>query len=340
MRLYNYLIYCFFVTISQSLLAQENTDFFAKALDYKKREQYNEALKWVLKAKEVNPQDKNIFYELAEIQYLRKAFFEAIPLYEEIIKEDSKNIIFLCRLSEMYSMSPQKQKAIQYAEQIAKMKPSDGTTNKVLGRTYYELKHYPKAIEYYLLAEKNLKSDKDIPYKLAFCYRNLQRYGDALGWYIKASDMDSDNANKLYEVANAAYDAGNYELANTYYEKAEKNGMYKSKGFYDNWSLACVEMKDYDKAIFYLMKAKEYAPFDKDINLSIADVYMRKGSFDKSREQLDKMLEYNPIDAEVIYTKGMTYYKAGNTSKAEIYFNKAFELDPSLKSLRYTKSNF
>jgi tetratricopeptide (TPR) repeat protein len=99
-------------------------------------------------------------------------------------------------------------------------------------------------------------------------------------------------------------------------------------------------MKDYDNAIAYYMKAKEYAPYDKDINLSIAETYIKKGDFGKSREILDELLETNPDDAEVIYTKGMTYYKAGNTSKAEQFFNRAFELDPSLKSLRYTKVSF
>ncbi|MBK7589083.1 MAG: tetratricopeptide repeat protein [Bacteroidetes bacterium] len=144
---------------------------------------------------------------------------------------------------------------------------------------------------------------------------------------------------KLIEAANSCYDANNYKLALELYQRAEDKGHYKSKGFYDNWALTCIELKDYDKALFYYTQAKEFSPYDKDINLSIAETYMKKGDFNKCREVLDDMLQLNPNDAEVIYTKGMTYYKAGNTSKAETFFNQAFNIDPSLKSLRYTKSN-
>jgi tetratricopeptide (TPR) repeat protein len=121
---------------------------------------------------------------------------------------------------------------------------------------------------------------------------------------------------------------------------AEDKGYYKTKTLYDNWAMSCEELKDYDRALFYYSKAKEFAPYDKGITLSIAETYMKKGSFDKSREVLDQLLELNPKDAEIIYTKGMTYYKQGNTAKAEKYFNEAFAIDPSLKTLRYSKSNF
>jgi tetratricopeptide (TPR) repeat protein len=145
---------------------------------------------------------------------------------------------------------------------------------------------------------------------------------------------------KMYEAATSCYEANYYKRSLELYQKAEDNGYYKTKTFYENWALAYYEIKDYDNAIATYVKAKEYAPYDKDINLSIAETYMKKGDFGKSRDVLDGLLEINPDDAEVIYTKGMTYYKSGNTGKAEQYFNRAFELDPSLKSLRYTKVSF
>ena len=203
-----------------------------------------------------------------------------------------------------------------------------------------EVKHYPKAIACYKEAEKNLPNDLDIPFKIATCYSQQSSYGDAMYYYEKAIKLDPHNPTKLYETANSCYDANYYKRANELYQLAEDNGYYLSKVFYDNWALTCTEMKDYDKALFYYTKAKEFAPYDKDINISIAELYMKKGDFNKSREVLDGILELNPNDATVIYTKGMTFYKAGNTAKAESYFNRAFEIDPSLKSLRYTKNNF
>ncbi|QLH45164.1 MAG: tetratricopeptide repeat protein [Bacteroidota bacterium] len=52
-------------------------------------------------------------------------------------------------------------------------------------------------------------------------------------------------------------------------------------------------MKQYDSAIAYYMKAREYAPYDKDINLSIAETYIKMGDFNKSRKCW--MLYWKPI---------------------------------------------
>ncbi len=330
----------FFLLLSVVVSAQSAAEYFENAMKYKQKENFTETAKLLAKALEMDPQNKSFKHEMADVQYLRKAFFESIPLYEEILQTDSKNVIVLARLSEMYSMSPKKMKAVEYAEMALKLNPNDGYINKMLARTFYEVKHYPKAIAQYRIAEKALPKDLDVPFKLGFCCRNINNHGDAMACFERALQLDPTNGAKAYELANSCYDANHFVEATEYYQKAEDNKHYLSKGFYDNWAMSCVELKDYDKALFYYSKAKEFSPYDKDINLSIAETYLKKGDFAKSRAVLDEMLQMNPQDAEVIYSKGMTYYKAGNTSKAESYFNQAFHIDPSLKSLRYTKSNF
>ena len=327
-------------SLTFSAYSQDANTFYETALTYKNKDNYTEAWRQMSKALAADPTNEVYKSEMAHIQYVRKAFFESIPLYEEMLVKQPKNLTILARLAEMYSMSPKKAKGVEYAELALKQKPTDGAINKMLARTFMEVKHYPKAIACYKDAEKALPNDLDVPFKIATCYSQLTSYGDAMNYYEKAIKLDPDNPTKIYETANSCYDANFYKRANELYQMAEDKGYYLSKVFYDNWALTCTEMKEYDKALFYYNKAKEYAPFDKDINISIAELYMKKGDFNKSREVLDGILEMNPNDATVIYTKGMTFYKAGNTAKAETYFNRAFEIDPSLKTLRYTKSNF
>lgn len=322
------------------LVAQSSEEYFASAMSFKQKDNYIETARLLNKAIELDRTNIELKKELANAQYINKKFYEAIPIYEELIRNDEKDLLYLSRLAEMYSMSSQKMKAVEYAERVLKLKPSDPQVFKMLARTFYEVKHYPKAIELYLVAEKSLAKDMDIPYKLGFCYRKLSKNYEAMQYYIKAMQLDENNSNKIYEAANSCYDANNFKLAIELYQKAEVKGYFKSKSFYDNWALAYTEMKNYEQALQCYMKAKDFSPFDKNINLSIADTYMKMGEFNKSRDVLDEMLKINPKDADVIYTKGMTYYKAGNTGKAESFFNYAFELDPSLKSLRYAKSNF
>lgn len=333
-----FLIIIFFSSLVS--LAQSASEYFENAMKFKRIENFTETAKLLAKAIALEPNNSSFTYEMAEVQYLRKAYYESIPLYETLLKTDGNNLIILARLSEMYSMSPKKLIAVEYAEMALKLNPKDGYICKMLARTFFEVKHYPKAIEQYKLAEKVLPNDLDIPYKLGLCHRKINMHIEAANYFAKALKLDPTNGSKAYEVANSCYDAGSYVKAIEYYQRAEDNKHFLSKGFYDNWAMSCIELHDYDKALFYYFKAKEFAPYDKGINLSIADTYMKKGDFSKSREVLDEMLALNPNDAEVIYSKGMTYYKVGNTDKAETYFNKAFSIDPSMKSLRYTKSNF
>ncbi|HMN32162.1 MAG TPA: tetratricopeptide repeat protein [Chitinophagaceae bacterium] len=337
----NRLLLTFFtIGYAITIQAQSASEFLIQAASFKQKGNNIEAAKLLNKAFELDRSNLEIKKDLADILYLNKKYFDAIPLYEDMIKTDDKNVEYLARLSEMYSMSPRKQKGMEYADKVLKLKPTDANINKMIARAYFEVKYYPKAIEQYMIAEKAMPNDLDIPYKIGLCNRKLNKFYDAMIYYIKAMNLDPNNSNKIYEAANSCYDANNYKMAVELYQKAEDKGYFKSKAFYDNWAMAYEEMKDFEQAINCYMKAKEYSPFDKDITISLAGAYMKKGDFNKSREVLDEILKINPKDADVIYTKGMSYYKAGNTSRAEVYFNQAFDLDPSLKSLRYTKSNF
>jgi tetratricopeptide (TPR) repeat protein len=309
-------------------------------MNYKAKENYTESAKMLTKAIEAAPDNTSYKIELANVQYLRRAYFEAIPAYEEILSQDEDNVLYLARLSEMYSMSPQKMKSADYAERALKLKPNNGEINKILARSFLEVKHYPRAIKLYQQAEASLPDDIDIPYKIAECYVQIQDYTNANTYFHKALNLDPDNATKIYEAANASFEAGAFQRAIDFYQLAEDKGYFKTTTFYSNWAAACLDLKDYNKALFYYSKAKELAPYDREIGLSIAETYTSMGEYSKCRDVLDALLEINPNDAEVIYTKGMSYYKSGSTGKAEHYFNKAFELDPSLRNLRYVKSNF
>ncbi|MBL7772591.1 MAG: tetratricopeptide repeat protein [Chitinophagaceae bacterium] len=329
-----------FVGLCVTLHAQTAEELFDKAMQFKAKENFTETAKLLAKALELDPENPNYMKECANANYEKRAYFQAMPLYESLLKNDGDNLEYLARLAEMYSMSPEKMKGVQYADRALKLDPQDGEINRKLARTYLEVDHFPKAIKLYQKAEKMLPEDKDIPSKLASCYAEMADYNNALKYFNRTMELDPTNATKIYEAAGAHHNAGKYNKAVELYQLAEDKGYYKSKMFYYNWGLSYEEMKDYKGALAYYNKAREYSPYDRALNFTIADVYINLEQFDKARTIIDGILEINPEDAEAIYNKGMTYYRAGNTGKAEGYFNKAFELDPSLKSLRYVKSNF
>jgi tetratricopeptide (TPR) repeat protein len=321
-------------------ISQTGSELFKSAMQYKAKENFTEVIRLLDIALGIEPANKEYKAEFANAQYQKRAFYHAIPLYEEMLKDQPENVEYLTRLSEMHSMSPKKMKGVEYADRALRLPINNGESYRILARSYQEVKHFPKAIKTYQMAEKMLPTDKDIPFKIATCYAQISDFKHADEYYTKAIQLDPGNAVKLYETATNCYENNDYKRALELYQQAEDNGYFRTSGFYDNWANACIELKDYNSALFYYSKAKEFAPYDREINLSIAEVYTKKGNFTKSRDILNELLDMNPNDAEVIYTYGMTFYKAGQTGKAESYFNKAFALDPSLRSLRYIKSSF
>jgi len=103
---------CFLFLCLNITKAQTANEFYSNALKYKVKENYTEAARLLSKALALDPKNIDIKKELAEVQYNKRSYYEAIPLYEEILNSDEENVIYLARLSEMYSMSPKKMKSI------------------------------------------------------------------------------------------------------------------------------------------------------------------------------------------------------------------------------------
>jgi Tfp pilus assembly protein PilF len=169
-------------------------EYYTNAMSYKSKDNYTEAWRLLSKALTAEPDNTTYKMEMADIQYNRRAYFEAIPLYEEMLETDQKNLQYLSRLAEMYSMSPKKMKGVEYAERVIKLKPTDPYIHRTLGRTYYEVQHYPKALAEYQEAEKVLTTDKDLPMKIAYCYMKMNDNKNAMIYYEKALSLDPDNA--------------------------------------------------------------------------------------------------------------------------------------------------
>lgn len=89
----------------------------------------------------------------------------------------------------MYSFSNQKGKSNQYAEAALKLKPTDSKIIIQLAQTFYQIKHYPKAIELFSNLPIN-EQNNSVNLSLAKCYRQLQNFRLAGVYYKKCTEFD------------------------------------------------------------------------------------------------------------------------------------------------------
>jgi pentatricopeptide repeat protein len=310
-----------------------------EGIKWKEKGNLVEAIKYFEKALEVSPSDINISKEYANAAYQLRKYVKALPTYETILEQEPKNITVLTRLAKMYSYSSQKFKSVEYAERAVKLKPTDPTQQIELGDAFYFVKHYPKAIEQY----KKVSPATDFTiHRIAKSYEKISAFHSAAENYDKLIKRKNGTAKATlyYEYGNALFNNNQFKLATRAYLTAKEKGFYNSKLINENIALGFFAIKAYEPALEHYLEAKKSAPYDKNLNLDIADCYVRMGQFKKARVLIEEMQKTNPNDGDLMYAYGMTFYKEGKTSKAENFFNKAFVMKPSLKGLRYTKSRF
>ncbi len=333
-----YLSLLFFVLFSFpfNALAQ---DSYQDGMSWKAKGNYVEALKHFEKAKEANPNDRKVLNEYANAAFNARKYVKALPVYEELIKDDKKNLRYLIRLAKMYSYSSKKHLSATYADQALKLKPSNPDDIFTLAEVFYFIKHYPKALSLYeKISELNAKALT----RAAKTNNKLHNYPAAIKAYeqLILKEDPSVNSTTYYELANALYNNNQFVKAVIVYDKALELGFYNAGMIHQNKAQSFMAMNKFDDAISSFLVASQSDPYNKNLNLNIIDCYIRAERFSDARKMMDDLMISMPNDAELTYSYGMSYYKEGKTTKADKFFNQAFVLNPSLKSLRYTKHNF
>jgi tetratricopeptide (TPR) repeat protein len=333
-----------FSAISAACFATGGIDFYTKAMQYIKAENYSEAYTNLQKAILQEPTNTQYKKELAFVQYKRRVSQEAIVLLNDLIKNGDASSINYARLTEMYEVNKKFRESLDASKNVQANELN--ATEKIsfytaVGNAQYGINYFPQAIEAY---EKALALDgnkKEILYKVAATYSDLTRYDMALTVYKKAIALETaPNNRKLFEVGICAENAKKKDEAIQYFLKAKDAGYPDNLDFNYEIANTYYDKKDFVNAIIYLDKARAISPYDQDVASLTAYSYYNAGDTKKAREVIDGMVKINPDNGDLLYLIGMTWQKEGNMDKAERYFEKAFKLKPELESLRTSKVTF
>lgn len=285
-------------------------------------------------ALESSPKDIQVQKAYANSAFKCRQYIHAIPIYEGLLQKDAKNTQYLVRLAKMYSYSTMKYKSAEFGERAMALNLQNEEEIQDLAQTFFFIKNYKGAIDLY----SRLKENDIAIQKMAKSYIKMGNLKNGIQQYEKLINRGSKNPVHFYELGNALYDNGSYQKATIILKQADALGFTNKKNLYLNIAYSFNNLRKYDESLVYMKKALGTDPYDKNLNLDMADFLIRAGQFRSARVHINDMLKNFPNDAEVIYTLGMSYYKEGNSTKAEKWFNLAFQKNPSLKSLRYTKN--
>ena len=303
--------------------------------NFRGNEKYNEALKLIKKAIELNENDSAYWHLLGDINYENENYYAAIEYAEKAVKLNKSYVVhdsnymeyYLTVIGESYFKLGKYDKAIEVFKEIIKLPRHDQSDFMYLGLSYFEKKEYDKAIENY---EKVLEindwywgAENINPIDaLAKSYMALGEYQKGIEVYKKYIKKDvsgcwrsirSDCYNKDIEDYKYMIEAFNQLI-----EEEPSNFEY-----YDELeTIYSYDLNICDKAANvlekYLLNNKE------DINYrvygTLADLYKNIYRYDEAIEMCNKLMEIDDFDSYYYSLLGHIYQKIKNYDKAlEMY---------------------
>jgi tetratricopeptide (TPR) repeat protein len=95
-----------------------------------------------------------------------------------------------------------------------------------------------------------------------------------------------------------------------------------------------------EKAIRYLMRAKEAFPDEKNVIYALSEIYDKMGNFEESEKYLKMILEKEPNNPVIYYVLADIYSKYNKRELSESMFEKRISLDPGNPEGYHYYSNY
>ncbi len=334
--------------------------YIQQANIYSKRDQHAKAID-SLKIALQYTEDFADVYSMIGMEYLFLNELEnAKEFFIKCIEEDNEDYSALYNIVYCFDFLDQNQEAVDYLLDFIEIEPYSEVAWHQLGRQYYALKNYEKAVwafdyatlvdEYFLGAY--LEKAKSL--------EKLKRYPEAIECYKQTIELDDATSFALLRLGKCYEKAGDFENALAYYLKTVHEDPLLDKAWIAITDFY-IKRKNYQRALYYVNKAigidgdnslywKRYAVINQtlefyeeaelgykkafesgDVNLDTfilwSTMLQKIGEYETAVEILLQATELFPEEYEIEYRLAGLYYLDKETKKGNFHFNNGLRLN-------------
>lgn len=343
------------------VIEQSNEEIYIqKANILSRRDDHKNAIVLLEKALNITNDQADVL-SLLGMEYLFMEDFENAKYYfMKCVEQDEQDYSALYNIIYCFDFLEQHEAAIDYLNLFLNKHPYSEVAWHQVGKQYYELKDYKKALAAYDFAI--ISDDRFIGAYLekGKVLEKLKEYELAIESYTITLGLDDPTSFALLRIGKCYERIENFELALQFYHKCVEEDALLDKGW-----IAITDFyfrkKNYQKALYYIEKAinidtenvlywKRYARISKRLNLfeeaehgfrrsielgnyemetwlSRCDILIELGEYDAGINNLLQAAEFYPENAEIEYRLAGLYYKLLEDGKAEFHLRNALELD-------------
>jgi len=187
------------------------------------QQKYDDALMWLEKAHDLDPQNK--WYSLLLIDLYRNNYQinEAIEVYMTLLEEEPNNTEYLLSVSGLYTIAEDYDQALASIDRIEKIDGKSEKTSFQKRSLYLQQNEVDKAIEVMIDLSDSYPEEEKYCSMIAEMYMQQQNTEQALVWYQKVLSINPNNPYIQITLADFYGKAGDKETAWEYLKEGYLN---------------------------------------------------------------------------------------------------------------------
>ncbi|MGB1308713.1 MAG: tetratricopeptide repeat protein [Oceanihabitans sp.] len=335
--------------------------YIQKANIFSKLDKHQKAINVLQKALEFT-QDKTDLYSLIGMEYLFLEQFEAAKnCFIKCVSQNTEDYAALYNMIYCFEYLEQYKDAIEYLNVYLDKNPYCEVAWHQLGKQYYEIKEFNKALAAYDFAIIADDTFVGAYLEKGKVLEKLKRYNEAIENYTVSLQLDDPTSFALLRIGKCYEKLNNSNLAVQYYYKTVHEDPLLDKGWISITKFYNKE-KNYKKALYYINKAinidaenvvywKLYAQINQRLNfyeeaergykkslelgnyeidtwIARADILIKLGEPEAAIFNLLQAAEFHPENAEIQYRLGGLYFMQHECEKGTYYIKNALRNNP------------
>jgi tetratricopeptide (TPR) repeat protein len=317
-----------------NLEPQNEEIYIQKANIFSKQDNHAKAVDVLISALEF-ADDTTDLYSLIGMEYLfLDKFEEAKQNFMKCLEQDLEDYSALYNMIYCFDFLDQNEEAIEYLNEYLNTNPYCEVAWHQLGKQYYTIKDYTKALAAYDFAIISDDTFVGAYLEKGKVLEKLKRYEEAIESYTLSLQLDDPTSFALLRIAQCYEKLGKDDLAVQYFYKTVHEDPLLDKGwiaitkFYN-------KKKNYNKALYYINKAINIDTENVVYWKLYAKINHRLNFLEEAERGYKKALELGNYEVDTWIARGDILLKLGEQEAAIYNFLQAAEFHPENAELEY-----
>jgi tetratricopeptide (TPR) repeat protein len=331
-----------------------------KANVLSRRDMHSKAIDLLKQALEITDDQSDVL-SLIGMEYLFLEDFEnAKTHFMRCLEVDNQDYSSLYNVIYCFDFLEEHEKAIDYLNDFLNSNPYSEVGWHQIGKQYYTLKEYKKALAAYDFAIISDDTFIGAYLEKGKVLEKLSRYNEAIECYAITLELDDPTSFALLRIGKCHEKLENDELALQFYNKCIEEDSLLDKGWIAITDFY-VRKRNYPKALYYINKAlnidsenvlywKRYGKINRNLNLfeeaehgfrrtielgnyeieswtNRTDILIHLGEYEAAINNLYQASEFYPDSVEVEMRLAGLHYLIGEESKGLFHLNNGLRND-------------